>query len=283
MTRNSEWVLQSTVRACLRWCDGAVILNHASDDGTSAIITKLQEAFPDQIVRLFEENPIWNEMTFRHKTLEAARQIGGTHFANVDDDEVLTANLLPYIRYQCELLNPGDALEVPWLSMWNSLSTYRDDQSDWSKTYVTLAFRDVDGMCYRPAGDGYQHHNRRPIGCDGATIRFPSHQSMGGLMHLQFSSNARLKAKQALYKMREVIHWPGRLHPTDINKMYDNTTLPKGLQVSHAPAEWWVGMEQERAMIRVNDDPWQKLECERLWKQYGVDMFRGLDLYGVVQ
>ena len=103
-------------------------------------------------------------------------------------------------------------------------------------------------------------------------------QGGGGLLHLQFASSARLRAKQALYKMQEVLRWPGRQTPDQIDRMYDGTTLDVPRHTSPIPEAWWAGVA--RAHIDVGAEPWQSAEVRRLWAEHGPERFAGLDLYG---
>jgi hypothetical protein len=114
----------------------------------------------------------------------------------------------------------------------------------------------------------------------------------GGILHLQYSSRRRLLAKQALYKMTEVIRWPGRDSLEQINQRYDwsvygaphkpaaGDTPP--FVLSPVPAEWWNGYAGLMKHLRVDAEPWQEEECKRLVEEYGRGKFEGLDLFGVV-
>lgn len=282
LARNSEWIIGASARAALRWCDGLVVLDHASTDNTAKVVRQVQEEHGDKVVLLREDNPVWDEMNHRQRTLDAARvMFGATHVANVDDDEIATCNRELDIRAATEALQPGEALKVPWISMWGGLDTYRDDDSAWSRSQVHLAFALTPQTFYRAAADGYQHHSRRPRGDTGANRSPFPYQRDGGLMHFQFSSARRLKAKQALYKLNELIRWPGRMTPAEVNRMYDNTTLAPGLKMAPVPAGWWAGLGDLRSHINLDAEPWQEAEVKRLLAIHGAAKFAGLDLYGV--
>jgi hypothetical protein len=284
LTRNGAWVLGASLRAALRWCDAVVVLDHASTDATKDVVSKVLAEHEDRVLYLREDDPVWDEMNHRQRTLEAARErFGARVVANVDDDEILTANVESLVRRAALALVPGEALEVPWVSVWNGMTAFRDDDSPWSSCQVHLAFADAPGMTYRPAADGYQHHNRRPRGNDGPVQRPITTQASGGLLHLQFASRRRLLAKQALYKMIEVLRWPGRVPVAEIDAMYSRTALDVPQKEAWIPEKWWGSpIPDLRRYVDLAAVPWQELEAQRLVREHGRERFAGLNLFGVV-
>jgi hypothetical protein len=279
LARNSAWVLPASARAALRWCDALVILDHASTDGTWSAAREVMEEHPGRVSLLHEANSCWDEMDHRQRTLDAARVMGATHVANVDDDEVLTANAEGLVKAASGALPPGESIELPWLSVWDGLDARRVDRSHWSSSQVHVVFALSDRTHYRRADDGYQHHARCPRGNDGTSRRPLKDHSQGGLLHLQFSSRRRLRAKQALYKMNEVLRWPGRMTVAEVNCLYDGTALAPGLALTEFPREWWPEGARER--VDLEAEPWQEAEVKRLLALHGVEAFAGLDLYDV--
>lgn len=280
LARNSAWVIGASARAAIRWCDALVIFDHASTDATGEIAHQVAAEHPRRVVVLREDSPVWEEMDHRQRTLDAARELGATHIANVDDDEILTRNVEGPIRDQAAAMSPGEALEVPWISVWDGTSHYRDDDSRWSRAQVHLIFALTPQTHYRRADDGYQHHSRRPRGDGGKVLRPIQRQSDGGLMHLQFASHRRLLAKQALYKVNEILRWPGRATVAEVNRLYDGTTLDVPRKVTPIPPSWKPGDELEQ-LVDLNAEPWHDAECRRLVALHGAATFAGLDLYGV--
>ncbi len=100
-------------------------------------------------------------------------------------------------------------------------------------------------------------------------------------MHLQFANLRRFYAKQALYKMQEVIRWPDREPNITVERKYAVVASKNGLQVNPTDLKWWKGYKQE--LINMQNVPWHEEECRKLWEEYGPEKFRGLDLYGVVK
>jgi hypothetical protein len=279
--RNSAWVIRATLSTALRYCDAVAVLDHASEDATPDVLSDLAREHPGRVSWVREDDPVWREMDHRQRVLDLARSHGGTVFVNVDDDEILTFNLHECARHAALSLAPGAALTCPLLCVWDGLTHYRADDTEWSRCVTYLAFADTSGMTFKPAGDGYQFHNRRPSGSNGSHVDLiPPDSREGGVLHLQFASRRRLLAKQALYKITETVCWPGRRTAAELNAMYDNTTLniPRGMVEMSRD---WVP-EEIRAMIDIDAEPWQDAACRRAVAFYGRDRFAGLDLYGVV-
>lgn len=293
--RNSAWVLGLSARAVLKWCDHLVVLDHASTDPTPAVLMELAEFYPDRMTVLNEPDPQWNEMAHRQRLLIEARQLGATHIAMVDDDEVLTANLLPPIRRYVEDTPNGAILQLPWIAMTGAIDQYRSS-GVWSQQQCSIAFRDAREFHWA-ARNGYDFHHRHPMGLPfKGAIPIRELGKHGGLMHLQFASERRLRAKQALYKMTEVIRWPGREPVQLVDRRYniavyghDGSSLQRAYRVQcgpdildRAPAGWWDGYGSLMEYLHLDDEPWQEAEARRLWREYGPKKFEGLDLFGVI-
>ena len=126
--------------------------------------------------------------------------------------------------------------------------------------------------------DGYDYHHREPYGSHpGAAARH------GGVMHMQWVSWRRLKAKQALYKMIETVRYPGRRTPAVVDRYYNHAVNESGITLGAVPATWWAPHQHLLPYLDLDHEPWQEGECKRLWAEYGAAKFRGLDLFGVVQ
>jgi hypothetical protein len=167
------------------------------------------------------------------------------------------------------------------MSMFNlhgSVVEYRSDQSVWGHAVSTVGFGDRPDL-YWVSNGGYDHHHREPY---HSSPQYQMPRSAGGLMHLQFVSRRRLVAKHALYKMNERIRWPDK-RVADIDRMYSMAPDTSVVGLSVAPSEWWGGYHGIMPYLKVDAEPWQEQECERLMDVYGRKMFTGLDLFGVVQ
>jgi glycosyltransferase involved in cell wall biosynthesis len=275
--RNEAWTIGLSLRAALRWCDEAVVLNHASTDETPAILAEIAAEHPGRVEILTESDGTWREMSHRQRLLDAAHARGATHCAIVDADEVLTGNLLAHVRPAIERLPAGVYLRTRMLAMWRGTTVYRDDRSIWSnRDDLALAFPLTDGISWHD-NNGYDHHHREPYGVrpGGRMLMEP-----GGVMHLQFASWRRLVAKHCIYKMVERIRWPEK-SVTHIDSLYSQALDEDRLVTRTAPAGWWKPYADIIGHLRLDHVPWQEAECRRLWAEYGAEYFAGLNLYGV--
>lgn len=287
--RNEDWILGLSARAALMWADELALLDHASTDRTLEIMHQVSEEFPGRVSIHTWTDPLWAEMAQRQALLEDARAAGATHIAIVDADEVLTGTLLPTIREQIERTHPRQILQLPWLQLRGSLNKYHTG-GVWAEQWVSFAFQDSPDLHWA-ARDGYDFHHRHPMGRQLIPFR-PEPFKRGGLMHLQMVDERRLRAKQALYLCTEVLRWPGRTPIPELQAQYNQavyaqkTRRPPGepLALGAVPAAWWEPyreLAEKHLKLFVNEQPWQEVEVQRLWKEHGPEKFAGLDLYGV--
>ena len=277
--RNESWVLGLSARAALMWCDELVILDHASTDATPRIITDLFIEYPGRVFRFAEADPVWTEMAHRQLLLDMARASGGTHVAIVDADEVLTGNLLPSIRAWVERVPMGEILQVPWVCLRGGIDRYHS-HGVWSQQDVSLAFRD-EPRCPWTARNGYDFHQRAPMGRPEIAHRPIRGVSKGGLMHLQFVNSNRLRWKQLLYCLTERLRWPDRKKPVELAKEYGLAVYGAGdLRTAETPKEWWEPYAGLMQYIQVDAPAWQETECRRIIAER-PELLSGLDTFGV--
>lgn len=279
--RNSAWVLGLSARALLLWVDELIILNHASTDGTLDLLHDLQRL--DKRVKYYTcTDEIWREMQHRNRLLESAREWGATHIVTIDDDEIVTGNLLPKMRPWVESLPPGIVMQLPWLQLRGSIGEVITSGM-WSQQNASCAFQDGPQMLWQTA-KGYDHHHRQPYGTMGYKPVLAPGNRTGGLMHLQMASERRLLAKHAWYKVMERVRWPEKPVKT-IEDMYSLTVreCQSALTSSLSGCSpWWAPYTHLMKHLDLDAEPWQEAECRRLMSLHGAEKFRGLDLYGVV-
>jgi hypothetical protein len=174
----------------------------------------------------------------------------------------------------------GTILQLPWLAMWGSPYTACAD-GIWGNNFASAAFKDSPYLCWK-ARNGYDFHHRHPIGYSGFVKPFTKEH--GGLLHFQFTNLRRLRAKQALYKMTEVLRWPDREPVEKVDRRYNPAVYGAGA-LDNLPLEW---IDRYPAEMRERFDtldrlPWQEVEVKRLWSEHGRERFAGLDLFGVVE
>ncbi len=278
LVRNEDWVLKASVNAALRWCDSLLMyFDRCTDDSVNIVRDMADGRHVECMYGGFASH--WDEMDVRQRMLEQGRAMGGTHFAIIDGDEILTHNNLRFIRFHFEKLQPGQLLEVPMIPVWDSLGKFRNDGSGWYHNRLTLGFRDNDGktLAWKAAEDGYQHHARPPKGTTGEIHRPIGLGPLGGVMHLQFANRRRLLAKHVLYRMVDHLRWPGRRTVERLNQIYDDALSTPG-HFTSIPEDWWGDYPKDK--IVLDGVPWQEDEIRRLLSEHGRDTFKGLDLKG---
>lgn len=276
--RNEDWIIGLSLRAALMWCDGAVVLDHASTDRTREIVDQVaRETGRVTVIEAAEGG--WAEMSHRQMLLEAGRRERATHFAIVDADEILTANHLRTMRAEMSQLPAGGIAQIPMRNTYGAHDQYRRDSSIWGNALASVVFAD-DRSLYWSAPDGYHHHHREPFNGKVRYRTYP-HAFDGGVMHLQFASRRRLLAKHAWYKMHERLAYPAKpVH--DIDALYSLAPNWDGAHIEPTPAHWWDGYAHILGHMEVDREPWQEAECRRLLAEHGAEAFAGLNLFGVV-
>lgn len=272
LARNEDWIIRQSITAALTWVDELVILDHASSDLTADVIAGLAEQHPGRIHRLYSDDQGWPEMSHRQRTLAAGRQLGGTHFAIIDADEILSHNLIADVRQWFERLSVGETVDVPMVAVWRSLSTYRVDPCVWSSSVISIGWRD-NGAATWMARHGYQHHARLPKAVGERRKVWPCD---GGVLHYQFADNDRLRWKHRWYKLHEAVAYQSR-SLAEINKQYNLALDERRLELRELPNHWrW-----PEELIVVGTEPWHAAACVDLYKQAAsIDRLAGLDLWG---
>jgi Glycosyl transferase family 2 len=297
--RNEDWILGLSARAALMWCDELVILDHASTDNSREIITDLAAHYP--VKMLTEADPQWDEMRHRERLLNEARSLEATHIAMIDADEVLTGNLINRVRDLIGWTVAGKVLQLPWLAVPPPSAGARVSyitSGVWGPgQQVSMAFKDQPEAHWSSASrDGYDFHHRNPMGLPKGAFFAPLSPRLGGIMHFQFASRRRLRAKQALYQATELLRWPaprvlnGKLVQTEgalkmeLAKMYGRAVYEsEGCEIEDVLPAWLDPYNDflKHCILRESEEPWQEVELKRLVEQHGSEKFRGLDFFGV--
>jgi hypothetical protein len=264
----------------LLWVDEVVILDHASTDRTPEIISEVAAENPGRVHAFRDDNPEWQEMRHRQFLLDEARKLGATHVVLCDSDEVLTGNLLPTIRSLMPA--PGTLLQLPWACLARGIDRYYTS-GVWFNNWVSTAFVDQPWLGWSSAGrGGYDFHHRHPMGRHMPTVQ-PVKQKQGGLMHLQFVDERRLRAKQALYQVTEHIRWPGRETPAQLAYKYGRAVYesdPSKYSTEACPAEWWAPYAHLMKHLELGGEPWQLASIRSAIAEQGIERFKSLALFG---
>jgi glycosyltransferase involved in cell wall biosynthesis len=288
--KNEAWILGASARAVMDWADDLLILDHDSTDETLAIAEEIKDEFPGRVAIFFDSSQQWEEMRHRQSLLENARLAGASHIAIIDADEILSANLIPEIRSLFEQIQGNQVLQLPWVCLARSLDRFYSSGA-WFNNWVSCGFKDSPATHWAPQGtEKYDFHHRQPMGrayrpsdwFQPVSQVLPAHG--GGLMHLQFVNERRLRAKQALYKITEVLRWPGRESVQQINAKYNRAVYesdPKQFSTAPCPAEWWQPYSHLMKYVDLDREPWQEKRLKELVAA-NPGATAGLDLFGVV-
>lgn len=259
MARNEDWVLGLSVRAALEWCDAIIITDHASTDNTINVLYQISIEYPGRVSVVIESGE-FHPLNFFHAMTARAFREGATHVAIIDADEVLSGNLIPYVRDEIFSLPPHMSFELPWVPIVGDFSTR--DTGRLSQIHTGFAFCERGETCFilAPEAGTYDiHAPRLPF-----QIRnlYAYHERGGALMHLSHLDMRRLRAKEVLWKIMEINRWPGRKSPEYLNSYYDSA-LEVGPLVA-VPLTWWHAYLQWLPLVRIGDESWaerQVKEC----------------------
>lgn len=273
--RTEGWILGASLRALLMYVDGAVVcLHNCTDDSEDIVRTVAKESGRVMFYSVIAQH--WREMAQRDEMLQEARTLGATHVVLTDCDEILTGDLLPTIRESIEALPLGVMLRLPLLNLRGSLDRVHNTGLWGSPEMNTsVAFRDEPGIHW-PAAADYQHHCREPKGRSWAMPQ-PANRA-SGLLHLQFVSERRLKAKQFYYALQDRLRWPN----LDVS-MYART-VREHLQApgtgAPVPPQWWAPYAHLEGYLDINREPWQIDQIKRVLAEHpGIE--RGIDSCGL--
>lgn len=274
MVKNEQWILNYSLPIAMLWVDELVILNHNSTDNTADILQQTTMDYPGRIHLLYSDVSDWPEMTLRQQTLDKGREVGGTHFAIIDGDEAITADVLPHIKQLFLDLTPRHGLNLRMIPAWRSPTQYRIDPCVWTKGRINLGWCDYQRIAW-VAKNGYHLHARLPSGVRGCTTPI---SVSGGVVHFEFADHERLKWKHRWYKLHEAVVYPDK--PIDtIDQNYNQALDERGLITSPMQPQWrWYAHESN---IYVGQEPWHVEACKSLYAAADLlNRASGLDLWG---
>ena len=278
--RNEAWILGFSARVALMWCDELVIRGHGCTDATFGIVSDLVADYTGRVHWIYDTEDTWNEMSHRQNMLNTARLHGATHVAIIDADEVLTANLALTMRHIATEAS-SHMVQLPLYNLRGSALRYHANGL-WGNRIVSVAFKDDSALAW--TGDKF--HAREPVGKKLVGFQ-PVAQGEGGVLHYWGSSERRLAAKCALYKITERLRWPDK-DVRQIEFTYNQWQRgsigenPSGWTYNEVPDAWVAPYKDLMAKyLDVDAEPWQIAECQRLVAEHGRETFKGLDLFGV--
>lgn len=277
VVHNEDWVIGLTARALLLLVDELVVLNHASTDNTLAILDEINRESGNRVHVVHEPDPVFHSITFYERVVKVCKLAGATHVVLLDADELLASCMLPEARAEIEALEQNQFLETLWVPISRSLHT--KDTGVRSRWKTGFAFP-VENYEYPqiPSTHYDIHWSRIPLSLNG--VRPVGKYSSGGLMHLQYVDERRMKAKAVLWKMTELLRWPKRSTVEFLNSWYDAAVYDMR-ETSPVPDDWWTKYAGWEKNVVIGGESIIERQVKELWVKH-KDLFRGLNTFGIV-
>lgn len=275
--KNDAWFVEKAAKSLSMWADYVMIFDESSTDGSELIYRKLELIGNIEIIR---NRPKFNFTTpdLRNYMLNAARKFEGNNLIiEIHADEVMSAEILKScIRNKLtEGLKPGEALMLPWTTLWKTPTSFRNDSSVWANNYCWFGY--VDDRNVQFTGSVF-HGPRAPESF------LKNKKVVSGLevIHYQFVNLANERSKQALYQIFERNHFPER-NVEWVNKRYAVAFDERGLSVEQISPEKimpWV----DRGIDLLEEYPdtdlnWRDVEVLKNFERYGLNRYKDLNIW----
>jgi glycosyltransferase involved in cell wall biosynthesis len=278
--KNEEMFLESYMDSISNFCDSLVAYNDNSTDKSLEIINKFSDRIEIKIIdkNILEQSEIkqdWNVDVIRQQLLTTGRQLGGSHFVCLDADEVFTRQFINNARKIIDKLAPGQKIQLQWLTLWKSLTHYRDDNSVWSNNYKDFIFCDDGKISYKVPS--YLCEARTP-GSNEDDVTLKLNKKYGAVIHYQFAFWNLTQTKQAWYRCRELIN--GK-NPYDINQKYKITLDDPTAKLRALDDSWVPAIMPKIAMYNPLED-WRFLEMLEFFKHHESVRFKELEISHVI-
>ena len=267
-TRNEDWVIEHSLASLSGFCDVILIGDRQSDDATRAICARFPKAV---IVDAPIESRIREQ---RWQMLDAARGYDGHNLLwATDADELLSpaaANAL--LERERHRLVPGTAVECRYYQLWNHVTRYRDDLSDYAPQWKQVGFVDDRRADFDRADANALHEPRVPAGADAPVLQAASLH----LLHLQWVIPDRNQMKQAWYRCREWLD--GGRTARMINERYAMTFPNPRARTTALPREWvedltMPGADADRVIS------WHQRDIIKWFDEFGIERFEPIEIW----
>lgn len=275
--KNDAWFIEKAALSLSMWADHVMIFDESSTDGSEQIYKKLELI---QNIEIIRNRPKFNfnSPDLRNYMLKAARKFDGNNLIiEMHADEIMSAKILdPLIRNKLlDELKPGDAVMLPWTTLWKYPTLYRNDNSVWTNNNCWFGY--VDDRLAEFTGPVF-HGPRAPENFlnNKKTI------SELEVIHYQFVNLSNERSKQALYQIFERNHYPER-NVEWINKRYAVAFDERKLGVDQIASEIimpWVDhgipLLEEYSDSDLN---WRDVEVLKNFDRYGIDRYKNLNIW----
>lgn len=301
--KNEQDIIEVFLRAFKSAVDALVVLDDGSTDATVAIVQKLASELSIERIIVNSQCEWVNgtELNNKQRLLDAGRECGGTHFIELDADEILVATAMENNRLRNSILalKPGQIIHLPLINLWKNCDQYRSqfNQNFPDIVHCSCIFCDdeVSNMdaCLPNSHSGFIHLGRFPA----KTSYVPEKQKDVyindldcAIMHMPFVNWNNVIIKRVWIMMLEAIRLQEGLFNRnkfkfvrtmeDVNSFYITWQPIHGLDetaVSPVKKEWKAySFFDESVFVKRNLQP-RVIDIRKWVDTYGLDYFRPLE------
>lgn len=294
--KNEEDIIEYSLRALALHTDEIIILDDGSDDGT---VTKLSQLAKELHISeiIFNQQSEWihgSEVTNRQKLLDAGRRHGGTHFLELDADEIFTTHCAEnnWLRNKLASLKKGQILQIPIVNLWKGFEYYRSKFTDSFPDicYCTIGYCD-DGTSdlshnLKNSHPGFLHFGRFPHKKPDNYDLFVYEPNINhSIIHMPFINWQNVIIKKIWIIMLEITRlqehlynkekYPNGRTIEDISLFYEtfHNYDDENIEFAETPHSWlnYSFMQKEPFISKL---AYNKLDDIKMWiKQYGKEFF----------
>ncbi len=296
--RNEAPIIEQCLRCLAVYTDAIIVLDDASEDNTVTIVRSLaSELHIERII--CEATSGWvnrTEIENRQKLLDTGRAIGGTHFIELDADEVLSAACAHnnWLRAKMLSLRKGQILHLPIINLWKSFDYYRDGKTGEFPDIVQCSAIFCDDGTSTLEGNravshsGFLHFGRFPIQRKKKSADLHCTDIRYAILHLPFVQWENTYIKRGWIMCLEYIRLKEHLSLVfpyrtvhDINTFYQTFHNYADTHVILKPALdiWFAYPFFDKACYTTRQVMWRKQQVHAWFAQYGRDYFKDLDIW----
>jgi hypothetical protein len=265
--RNESWILDRFLKATSLWADYIIIADQMSTDGSREIARK----YP-KVILVDNPSEIFNEPERQRLLIHEARKIEGPRLLiTLDADEIFTPNVLTSPEWQTIMdSKPGIIFKF-------QLANFRPDlRNMWNVSSFPLGYMD-DG--YEHKSTDKIHSSRIPLPCDSKVIILNQIK----VIHFQFTSWQRMRAKHRWYQALERIHFPYK-SAVDIFRTYHHMYSIPESEIVPIPDEWindYNKLDIDITSVNYETINWFEKQSLDFIEQYGAREFRKINIWDV--
>lgn len=294
--KNESDIIEYSLRGLAHYTDAIILLDDASEDDTLQKVQNLAKEL--NIIKIIaNEKSEWihgSEVNNRQKLLNTGRSYGGTHFIELDADEILSAPCAEnnWLKNKLLSLKKGQILQIPLINLWKGFECYRSKFTDNypDVSYCAIGYCD-DGINDLSPNLAYSHacfihFGRFPHKYPENYPLFVYEPNLNhSVIHLPFVNWKNVIIKKVWIIMLEIIRLQEKLYnkkrfpngrtASDVDRFYkgfhnyDN----QDIQLSAVPSSWlnYEFFKQEPFLQKIS---LHKLKDIREWvSKYGYNLF----------